>query len=87
MELGFNLLDCRKPYLPFEDFYNELLSDTIEMDKDFSNHKAEFSNGEFCYNFIIHFCTLLVKYGHSQLKGNWLTIISSYHLRFGCLCM
>lgn len=34
-------MNCRKPYLPFEEFYNELLSDAVEMDRDFANYKSE----------------------------------------------
>lgn len=33
-------MDCIKPYLPFSDFYNEPLSDAIEMDKDYTNYKS-----------------------------------------------
>lgn len=40
-ELGIHVLDCRKPYLPFSEFYNEPLSDTVEMDRDFANYKSE----------------------------------------------
>lgn len=47
IELDINVLDARKPYLPFEEFYNEPLSDTIEMDIDFANYKTEISNGKF----------------------------------------
>lgn len=38
-ELQVNVLDCRKPYIPFEEFYNELLSDAIEMDNDYLYYK------------------------------------------------
>lgn len=41
LELGVNVLDCRKPYLPFTEFYNEPLSDAVEMDRDFANYKSE----------------------------------------------
>ncbi|XP_052738018.1 ubiquitin-protein ligase E3A isoform X2 [Bicyclus anynana] len=41
IELGINVLDARKPYLPFEEFYNEPLSDTIEMDIDLANCKTD----------------------------------------------
>lgn len=34
-------MDCRKPYLPFSEFYNEPLSDVVEMDRDFANYKSE----------------------------------------------
>lgn len=34
-ELHVNVRDCRKPYIPFEEFYNEPLSDAIEMDQDY----------------------------------------------------
>jgi ubiquitin-protein ligase E3 A len=40
-ELGVHVLDCRKPYLPFSEFYNEPLSDGVEMDRDFANYKSE----------------------------------------------
>lgn len=40
-ELGINALDARKPFIPFTDFYNEPLSDAIEMDKDFAYYKSE----------------------------------------------
>ncbi|XP_063374930.1 ubiquitin-protein ligase E3A [Cydia amplana] len=46
IELGVYVLDARKPYLPFEEFYNEPLSDTIEMDKDYANYRTEISNGK-----------------------------------------
>ncbi|CAK1551648.1 unnamed protein product [Leptosia nina] len=46
IELGVNVLDARKPYLPFEEFYNEPLSDTIEMDVDFANYKTDTSGGK-----------------------------------------
>lgn len=38
-ELQINVLDCRKPYIPFEEFYNEPLSDAIEMDNDYLYYK------------------------------------------------
>lgn len=41
IELGINALDARKPFIPFTDFYNEPLSDAIEMDKDFAYYKSE----------------------------------------------
>nr|CAH7726842.1 unnamed protein product [Callosobruchus chinensis] len=46
-ELGVHMLDCRKPFLPFTEFYNELLSDTVEMDRDFANYKSE--SGKFSF--------------------------------------
>ncbi|KPJ20414.1 Ubiquitin-protein ligase E3A [Papilio machaon] len=41
VELKINSLDVRKPYLPFEEFYNEPLSDSIEMDIDFASYKTD----------------------------------------------
>lgn len=38
-ELLVNVLDCRKPFLSFEEFYNEPLSDAIKMDNDYLNYK------------------------------------------------
>lgn len=46
IELDINVLDARKPYLPFDEFYNEPLSDAIEVDIDFSNYKTEISRGK-----------------------------------------
>ncbi|KAK0162893.1 hypothetical protein PV327_006626 [Microctonus hyperodae] len=40
-ELGISALDSRQPYINFNDFYNELLSDAVEMDKDFAYYKSE----------------------------------------------
>lgn len=39
--LNVNVIDCRKPYIPFEEFYNETLSDNIEMDQDFSCYRCK----------------------------------------------
>ncbi|XP_045483720.1 ubiquitin-protein ligase E3A isoform X1 [Harmonia axyridis] len=53
-ELGINVLNCRKPHLPFEEFYNELLSDAVEMDRDFANYKSELGKFSFMlYPFIL----------------------------------
>ena len=40
VELGVNVLDCRKPPVAFIDFYNEPLSDVVEMDRDFAYFAA-----------------------------------------------
>ncbi|XP_034241266.1 ubiquitin-protein ligase E3A isoform X1 [Thrips palmi] len=40
-ELQINVLDSRKPFIPFTDFYNEPLSEAVEMDKDFAHFKSE----------------------------------------------
>ncbi|XP_030748877.1 ubiquitin-protein ligase E3A isoform X2 [Sitophilus oryzae] len=49
--LGIHVLDCRKPYLPFNEFYNEPLSDLVEMDRDFANYKSELGifSGKFSF--------------------------------------
>ncbi|CAG5075006.1 Similar to Ube3a: Ubiquitin-protein ligase E3A (Mus musculus) [Cotesia congregata] len=41
VELGISVLDARTPFISFTDFYNELLSDSVEMDKDFAYYKSE----------------------------------------------
>lgn len=52
--LGVYILDCRKPYLPFSEFYNEPLSDVVEMDRDFANYKSELGKFSFMnYAFIL----------------------------------
>lgn len=40
-DLEINVLDCRRPHLPFSEFYNEPLNDAVEMDRDFANYKGE----------------------------------------------
>ncbi|XP_008203541.1 ubiquitin-protein ligase E3A isoform X1 [Nasonia vitripennis] len=41
VELAISSLDARIPLIPFTDFYNEPLSDAVEMDKDFAYYKSE----------------------------------------------
>jgi len=36
-QLGVCVLDCHKPQIPLDEFYNEILSDALEMDVDFAN--------------------------------------------------
>lgn len=48
-ELQVNVLDCRKPLIPFEEFYNEPLSESIEMDNDYLYYKNR--QGNFFYIF------------------------------------
>lgn len=39
--LGISSIDARRPLIPFTEFYNEPLSDAVEMDKDFAYYKSE----------------------------------------------
>lgn len=50
-ELQVNALDSRNTCLPLSDFYNEPLSDAVEMDRDFANYKGEVtgSAGKFSF--------------------------------------
>lgn len=38
-ELNVSCMDCRVPLVPFEEFYNEPLSDAIQMDRDYLSYK------------------------------------------------
>ncbi|XP_053954824.1 ubiquitin-protein ligase E3A isoform X2 [Anastrepha ludens] len=38
-ELGLSSMDCRVPLVPFEEFYNEPLSDAIQMDRDYLSYR------------------------------------------------
>ncbi|KAM7355422.1 ubiquitin protein ligase E3A isoform 2-T2 [Cochliomyia hominivorax] len=38
-ELNISAMDCRVPLVPFEEFYNETLSDAIQMDRDYLSYK------------------------------------------------
>lgn len=40
LELDIHVLNCRHPVVPFADFYNEPLSDVVEMDRDFAYFAA-----------------------------------------------
>ncbi len=52
--MGINQLDCRKPFVPFEDFYNEPLSDSIEMDTDYLNYKSRKLGESFTGTKVVH---------------------------------
>ncbi|KAL7303182.1 hypothetical protein TKK_0004385 [Trichogramma kaykai] len=41
VELGISPMDARTPLIPLTDFYNEPLSDAVEMDKDYAYYKSE----------------------------------------------
>lgn len=57
VELGITVLDCRRPLMPYEEFYNEPLSDVIEMDNDYLNYKnrrmSDFKFSFMLYSFIL----------------------------------
>uniref|UniRef100_A0A1I8Q7M5 Ubiquitin-protein ligase E3A n=1 Tax=Stomoxys calcitrans TaxID=35570 RepID=A0A1I8Q7M5_STOCA len=38
-ELNISCMDCRVPLVPYEEFYNEPLSDAIQMDRDYLSYK------------------------------------------------
>lgn len=40
-QLNISVLDSRQPLIPFHEFYNEPLSDAVEMDKDFAYYKSD----------------------------------------------
>ncbi|XP_059480098.1 ubiquitin-protein ligase E3A [Neocloeon triangulifer] len=48
-ELQINFLDSRKPLISFSEFYNEPLSDVIEMDKDYTHFKNRDSSNRFSF--------------------------------------
>lgn len=53
-ELSIKVIDCRSPLLPFEEFYNEPLSDQLEMDRDFAYYKSDGGKFSFMnYSFIL----------------------------------
>lgn len=53
IEVNVNVLDCRKPLIPFEEFYNEPLSDAIEMDHDYLNYKNSSGMPRASINYIV----------------------------------
>lgn len=40
-ELGISVMNCRLPFLPYEEFYNDALSEVIQMDRDYLNYKNQ----------------------------------------------
>lgn len=44
IEFGVKILDCRKLFIFFEEFINELLNEVLEMDKDYTFFKVEIEN-------------------------------------------
>lgn len=60
-ELGISLFDCCEPFIPFEEFQNEVLSEAIESDEDFmrcrqllSNDKTLAASSLKNFSFIVH---------------------------------
>ncbi|XP_055907876.1 ubiquitin-protein ligase E3A isoform X2 [Eupeodes corollae] len=56
-ELGVSALDCRVPLVPFEEFYNEPLSDEIQMDRDYLAYKnllLDANGEEFDFTFMLY---------------------------------
>lgn len=51
--LELDLLDCREPMLPFEDFINEPLNEIIAVDRDFTYYKTKEGFSFMNYNFIL----------------------------------
>lgn len=39
VELGVDILDCRKPLIELDEFYNELLSEQLDSENDYNNYK------------------------------------------------
>lgn len=52
-ELGIKPLHCIKPLIGFEEFYNEPLSDQIEMDKDYAAYRDDGKFSFMNYSFIL----------------------------------
>ncbi|XP_055855147.1 ubiquitin-protein ligase E3A isoform X2 [Episyrphus balteatus] len=56
-ELGVSAIDCRVPLVPFEEFYNEPLSDEIQMDRDYLAYKnllLDANGEEFDFTFMLY---------------------------------
>ncbi|XP_055592376.1 ubiquitin-protein ligase E3A isoform X2 [Uranotaenia lowii] len=62
VELDVNILDCRRPHVPYEEFYNEPLCDVIEMDQDYLNYKSTTSDGAFYADSTKKFSFMLYSY-------------------------
>lgn len=47
--LGVKVADCRKPLIPFEEFYNEPLSEQLESDRGFVHSRGTSKDGQFSF--------------------------------------
>ncbi|KAG0432736.1 hypothetical protein HPB47_020562, partial [Ixodes persulcatus] len=47
--LGVKVTDCRKPLIPFEEFYNEPLSEQLESDRGFVHSRGASKDGQFSF--------------------------------------
>ncbi|CAN7998182.1 unnamed protein product [Ixodes hexagonus] len=47
--LGIKVTDCRKPLIPFEEFYNEPLSEQLESDRGFVHSRGASKDGQFSF--------------------------------------
>lgn len=61
-ELDVNILDCRRPHVPYEEFYNEPLCDVIEMDYDYLNYKNTTSEAIYFADAAKKFCFMLYSF-------------------------
>lgn len=43
-ELGVEMLNCREPLIPYEDFVNEPLNDNLDIGVDYTNYRLESEN-------------------------------------------
>lgn len=77
-ELQVNLFDCRKPFIPFEEFYNEPLSDAIEMDNDYLYFKNR-SNGLYKKN-MNSLINIQIPYQVNSLSFSSKIKITDFHL-------
>lgn len=87
-ELGVNVLDSRQPFMPFEEFYNEPLSDAIEMDNDYLNYKnRRMDAGKFSfmlYSFILTPATkTLALYYDNRIRMYSERRLSILHTEYG----
>ncbi|XP_003737624.1 ubiquitin-protein ligase E3A [Galendromus occidentalis] len=51
VELGIDTLDCRKPLIELDEFYNELLSDQLLIEHDYSNYREGNPSEKFSFLF------------------------------------
>ena len=48
--LGIHPLDSRKPLIPFSEFYDEFLSEQLEVDKDYAFYKSDAGKFSFLHH-------------------------------------
>ena len=63
-KLGIQVIHCRQPLVPWEDFINEPLNDNLELGDDYTNYRLESENK---FSFVPYFFILTTASKHTSM--------------------